>query len=163
MLTYARNYETASGGGLSGFLHYIAQVSARGKDFQPGTAVSGSEDVVAIKTIHKSKGLEFPFVFLAESETDFNHQDDRAAFQFLQEYGFGFRLQDPTVYTRYKTLPYAAISMQRESYAKSEELRLLYVALTRAKDKLFLPLRLNDARKKNRHFALVQPLPHPAG
>ena len=148
MLTYARNYETASGGGLSGFLHYIAQVSARGKDFQPGTAVSGSEDVVAIKTIHKSKGLEFPFVFLAESETDFNHQDDRAAFQFLQEYGFGFRLQDPAVYTRYKTLPYAAISMQRESYAKSEELRLLYVALTRAKDKLFLPLRLNDARKK---------------
>ena len=148
MLTYARNYETASGGGLSGFLHYIAQVSARGKDFQPGAAVSGSEDVVAIKTIHKSKGLEFPFVFLAESETLFNSQDDKASYQFLQEYGFGFRLQDPAAYTRYRTLPYAAISMQRESYAKSEELRLLYVALTRAKDKLFMPLRLDDTRKK---------------
>lgn len=148
MLTYAQNYETASGGGLSGFLHYIARVSAQGKDFQPGASVSGSEDVVAIKTIHKSKGLEFSFVFLAESETPFSTQDQRGQFQFLQEYGFGFRLQNPADYTRYKTLPYAAISLRRESYAKSEELRLLYVALTRAKDKLFLPLRLDDARKK---------------
>lgn len=145
LLSHARNYETNLGGGISGFLRYLDRIFENKSDIERGTVVSGSEDVVAIKTIHKSKGLEFPFVFLAETNRKFNTSEKSDIFQFAPTIGFGFRMQDPEALTRFKTLPYALIADHNARLARSEDLRLLYVALTRAKDKLFIPLVCSEA------------------
>ncbi len=158
LITYARSYETNLGGGISGFLRYIAQLSANGGDFAKAATVSGSEDVVSIKTIHKSKGLEFPFVFLVETDTAFNRMDEREVFQFNQKLGLGFRLQNRETCSRYVTLPFSVMQAQNHKTAVSEELRLLYVALTRAKDRLFLPLRIQTAEAQR--YAAILAMTH---
>lgn len=148
LLAHARGYETNTGGGLGGFLRYIDCISALGKDMQEGAVVSGSEDVVTVKTIHGSKGLEFPFVFLADSARVFSVKEKSAPYQFAQSLGFGFRMQTPAAFERFVTMPYALILTHNESLSKSESMRLLYVALTRAKDRLFLPLCCDGASCK---------------
>lgn len=140
LLSHARNYESNLGGGISGFLRYLDRIFENKSDMERGAVVSGSEDVVAIKTIHKSKGLEFPFVFLAETNRKFNPAEKTDQYQFAPIIGFGFRMQDPETLTRFRTMPFALISDHNSRLARSEDIRLLYVALTRAKDKLFIPL-----------------------
>lgn len=154
LLEYAKIYQESSDEGLTGFLRYIDRISKIGKDFKPGNSVSTSEDVVMIKTIHKSKGLEFPFVFLCETQSSFNSEDSKKNIRFSFEEGIGFRLQNREKYEKYKTLPFTAIDYQKNSEAVNEEMRLLYVALTRAREQLFIPINLNPSlRKKMSEYA----------
>ena len=154
LLEYAKIYQESSDEGLTGFLRYIDRIIKIGKDFKPGNAVSSSEDVVVIKTIHKSKGLEFPFVFLCETVTSFNSEDSKKNIRFSFEEGIGFRIQNREKYEKYKTLPFMAIDCQKNAEAVNEEMRLLYVALTRAREQLFIPIDLNkNVRKKMSEYA----------
>ncbi len=154
LLEYAKIYQESSDEGLTGFLRYIDRIIKIGKDFKPGNSVSTSEDVVMIKTIHKSKGLEFPFVFLCETVSEFNREDSNKNIRFSFEEGIGFRLQNREKYEKYKTLPFTAIDFQKNAEATNEEMRLLYVALTRAREQLFIPIDLNKSmRKKMSEYA----------
>ena len=147
LLEYAKMYQEASNEGLSGFLRYIDKMVKVNGDFRQGQTVSTSEDVVMIKTIHKSKGLEFPFVFLCQTHSLFNVADSRKNIQLNFESGIGFRLQNRREFQRYPTLPFNVINKMNMSDSLSEELRLLYVALTRAKEKLFIPLKIGKSQK----------------
>ena len=154
LLEYAKNYEENQNGGLSGFLRYIASVSANGGDLKRAGTVSLNDDVVTVKTIHKSKGLEFPFVFLCRTSSSFNSIDQRNQVQMSFSDGIGFKIQDKKQLKSYMTLPFIAVREQNRMNNMSEEMRLLYVALTRAKEKLFVTFDINEKSiKKMKSFA----------
>lgn len=148
LLEYAGSYQESSDEGLGGFLRYIDRTVRMNGDFKQGQTVSASDDVVVIKTIHKSKGLEFPFVFLCETQVQFNRQDSLKNLQLNFESGIGFRLQNRREFKRFTTLPFEVINNRNRNDALSEEMRLLYVALTRAREQLFIPLELGPSQIK---------------
>lgn len=144
----ARQYEATSFRGLFRFLRFIERMRESGGDLGTARALGEQEDVVRIMSIHKSKGLEFPVVFVAGLGKLFNQQDVRSAFLKHKELGFGPRFVDPALRISYPTLPYLAIrrTMRREMLA--EEMRILYVALTRPKEKMFLIATVANAEAK---------------
>ncbi len=102
------------------------------------SAVSGNEDVVKIMTIHKSKGLEFPVVFVSQLQNRFSIAYKSNDFIFDRELGIGIKYIDGINRIKYKTAPYDIIMDKYGAEEKSESLRLLYVALTRAREKLII-------------------------
>ncbi|MDE5946135.1 MAG: helicase-exonuclease AddAB subunit AddA [Oscillospiraceae bacterium] len=151
LMQYAKNYESnstnESGGGLSGFLRYIDIVQSNKTDFAQGKISALSENFVSIKTIHKSKGLEYPFVFLARTDIKFKTTVKKPVI-CGQNNTIGFRLNEPHILRCFKTVPFDMLAGNMKKKIISEELRLLYVALTRAKQKLFITLN-KDARNSN--------------
>ena len=99
---------------------------------------------VTIMTVHRSKGLEFPVVFVAGTSHQFNTADTRNAVLFHRKLGIGLTLRSPSGTNRYRTLPYAALSQAIRAETLSEEMRILYVALTRAQDALFITVPLKN-------------------
>ena len=89
-------------------------------------------------TIHKSKGLEFPVVFLCDTARQFNRADSKGSMLLHPELGFGPKLTDPERGIEYPTLAHNALRMRLDREMLSEEMRLLYVALTRARERLFV-------------------------
>ncbi|MHA7962717.1 helicase-exonuclease AddAB subunit AddA [Paenibacillus sp. CAU 1782] len=144
----ARQYEATSFRGLFRFLRFIERMRDSGGDLGTARALGEQENVVRIMSIHKSKGLEFPVVFVAGLGKLFNQQDLRSSFLKHKELGFGPRIIDPEDRISYPSLPFLAIrrALRREMLA--EEMRILYVALTRPKEKLFLVGTVSDLAKK---------------
>ena len=149
LLQYAKQYEEntdAAHNGVSGFLRYIDWLLDSGNDFQQTSLTAGVENAVAVKTMHRSKGLEYPFVFLGKLESPFSTEDSRKNAVFSEKGLVGFCIKNPENYTRAKTMPFAVLEQENRNASRSEELRLLYVAMTRAKQQLFLPLNLKKVR-----------------
>lgn len=144
----ARQYEATSFRGLFRFLRFIERMRDSGGDLGTARALGEQEDVVRIMSIHKSKGLEFPVVFVAGMGKLFNQQDIRSAFLKHKQLGFGPRYVDPTLRVSYPTLPYLAIRRTMRMEMLAEEMRILYVALTRPKEKMFLVATVSDAEAK---------------
>lgn len=149
LTAYAHTFEENRGGGLAAFLRWVDAVLARRSDLDAGSVPAGTENVVQIKTIHASKGLEAPFVILAGCDNGFSAKDASSVFQFHAALGLGFQLHDPQTVSKGKTLPWMAIYQQNRREMLSEELRLLYVALTRAREYLILPLPYTEGHRKN--------------
>lgn len=131
-------YENTSYKGLFHFVRYIDELQKYDVDFGEADMVGENEDVVRIMSIHKSKGLEFPVVFACGLGRNFNRQDTRSRMVLHPELGIGIdwidgerRIKTPTILKR-------AIAKRIELENLGEELRVLYVALTRAKEKLIL-------------------------
>lgn len=141
---YIKNYETSSGGGLNGFLRYIDSLKSHKKDLPSAATVSASADAVQIFTIHKSKGLEFPFVFLCRGSKGFNKEDLKEQTLFDRRLGIAFKVKCREKLQKYSTLPFAVLKKQKERELVSEEMRLLYVALTRARERLFVTVPMGD-------------------
>lgn len=153
LLQYARQYEVNiaqnNSGGITGFLRYIDHMREKGGDFKQASASKSSDSAVSIKTMHGSKGLEFPFVFVCETNTPFSKLDALKKMQCTDSGRAGFRLQNPETLEKYQSIFHRDILKEKQMQLRSEEMRLLYVALTRAKQKLFLPLRYGETAKKN--------------
>ncbi|MBD1380625.1 helicase-exonuclease AddAB subunit AddA [Metabacillus arenae] len=143
----ARQYESTSFRGVFRFLRFIERMQDRGDDLGAARALGEKEDVVRLMTIHSSKGLEFPVVFAAGLSRQFNMMDLNKKYLLDKELGFGTKLIDPRLRISYPTLPLIAIKKKMKIELLSEELRVLYVALTRAKEKLYLLGTLKDAEK----------------
>lgn len=134
---YAAAY-SQSGGALSGFLRYLDRLTQRGSDL-PGAAVSsGAGDTVRVMSIHRSKGLEFPVVLLCDTAKSFNRQDLRDQTILHPQLGFACMRRDRRLGIQFTTVPMEALKLENERSMLSEELRVLYVALTRAKEKLII-------------------------
>lgn len=154
LLEYANSYESVSGGGIGGFIRYIDRISESNGDFKSAGGGSSAQNSVSIKTMHKSKGLEFPFVFIAETDTAFSKLDERKQYQFSADMGIGMRLQNKEKYERFRTVPYEVINSYNKNKAIGEEMRIMYVALTRAKERLFITLDISDkAAQKASEYA----------
>ncbi len=134
---YANKYDNSLYYGISGFLDYINELSSGDRQISD-TAVNGDEDAVSFITVHKSKGLEFKVCFLAGTEKQFRGLKNASEITFLRGNGLYFRLKDRVRFTSFDPLcNINAVDIERES-AIGEELRKLYVALTRAKERLYI-------------------------
>ncbi|MDU5141452.1 MAG: helicase-exonuclease AddAB subunit AddA [Paenibacillus dendritiformis] len=148
----ARQYESSSIRGLFRFLRFIDRMRDTGGDLGTARALGEREDVVRIMTIHKSKGLEFPVVIVAGLSKRFNQQDLNASFLMHKQLGFGPKYVDEEKRVAYPTLPNLAIRRQMRLELLAEEQRVLYVALTRPKEKLILIGTVQDAEKSIRKW-----------
>lgn len=134
----ARQYEAGNFRGLFRFLRFLESLQDAGQDLGVATTVSEADDVVRIMSIHKSKGLEFPVVFLASMQKKFNSRDLTETMLLHKDGGIGLKGYYPEYRVLYGALPWLYARGLSDLAAKAEEERILYVAMTRARDKLFL-------------------------
>ena len=133
-----RQYEEAGFRGLFRYLQLMDKMKEDGLDLAPAKVVSEKEDVVRIMSIHKSKGLEFPVVFVADMGKAFNRRDTQDQILFHNRLGIGLKQYDPEWRMSYPTLIWSGIAAQLRWEGTAEEERILYVAMTRARDQLIL-------------------------
>lgn len=152
LLEKAAAYEKTSYKGLFHFVRYIDELQKYDVDFGEADMVGENEDVVRIMSIHKSKGLEFPIVIVSGMGKNFNKQDTQSKMVLHPELGIGLDYMDGKKRIKSPTIAKKAIAKQIELENLGEELRVLYVALTRAKEKLILTGTLKDAPEKLEFF-----------
>ncbi len=139
LIDRATDFEATNARGLSSFVEFIKKLGDINKDLSTATTLGENENVVRVITIHKSKGLEYPIVFVAGVGKMFNLEDSTRAKLFMhREFGIGAHRTPKNSLLKVKTLATQAVSKKILDESISEELRLLYVALTRAEEKLFL-------------------------
>lgn len=134
----AKQYESASFKGLYNFICFIDRLKLNSGDLSAAKVIGENDNVVRIMSIHKSKGLEFPVVFLSGTGKQFNKQDLNDSILIHQDLGFGPKFIDSVNRIEYPTLAKEALKLKLETELISEEMRVLYVALTRAKEKLII-------------------------
>ncbi len=132
----ARTYQRTAWGGLYGFLNYFSAFLEKGES--PNSGFHGAENAVKVMTIHKSKGLEFPVVFLCSTGGQFTLKDLQSPLFYHKEVGFAARLYDAQSGNMKNTAPVSALKLLTEQDLKEENIRTLYVALTRAKERLYV-------------------------
>ncbi|MDE5853588.1 MAG: PD-(D/E)XK nuclease family protein, partial [Ruminococcus sp.] len=149
LIQYARNYETFAAsdgsGGISGFLRHIDRI-LENDDYNQSNVPSSTGDYVKVQTLHKSKGLEYPFVFMCELSSGFKKQIDSVICSDNGE--MGFTLYDKNFVRKYKTFQHVMLTEDNKHDSRSEEMRLLYVGLTRARQQLFINLNCNEKSVK---------------
>lgn len=143
----AKQYEKASFKGLFNFINFIDKVKTSSGDMGSAKLIGESENVIRIMSIHKSKGLEFPVVFLCGTGKKFNLQDLNNSILLHQDIGIGPKYIDKDRKIEYNTIAQEAIKIQSKKETISEEMRVLYVALTRAKEKLIITGLSKDLQK----------------
>ena len=143
LLEYAGKYEESGHGGLSGFLRFLDRLERKKADLAVAQTPGELGDAVRVMSIHRSKGLEFPVCVLAGCSRRFNKE--RGEVLLHPELGLGVRLPDEETGVRYDVLPRQAAALELDRDEMSEELRVLYVAMTRAKQKLILLAGVKDA------------------
>lgn len=139
----AKNYEKNSYKGLFNFVNYIQKISLK-SDISEAKLISEDANVVKIMSIHKSKGLEFPIVFLANTNKKFNFRADDSNLVLHQKLGFGAVVYDMDKKTSFNSIMKKKIEKFKKNEQIAEEMRLLYVAMTRAKEKLIITGRVKD-------------------
>jgi len=139
----AKNYEKNSYKGLFNFVNYIQKISLK-SDISEAKLISEDANVVKIMSIHKSKGLEFPVVFLANTNKKFNFRADDSNLVLHQKLGFGPVVYDMDKKTSFNSIMKKKIEKFKKNEQIAEEMRLLYVAMTRAKEKLIITGRVKD-------------------
>lgn len=165
---YARQFGGFRRQGLYRFLRFIDGLRDAGEDLEPGTAAAPSGDVVRVMTIHRSKGLEFPVVILGELGKRFNLADARGRILFDRQLGLALDAVDLDRRISYPTLAHRLVSKSILAESLAEELRIFYVALTRAKERIVLvgsqPLKkLDTLRERLKDHAGPLPLPDRLG
>ena len=144
----AKQFETASFKGLYNFINFIEKLKLSSGDLGSAKLIGENDDVIRIMSIHKSKGLEFPVVFLANTGKQFNLMDLNKNILLHQELGIGVKYINYDKQVQYDTLSKSAIRSKVFTETLSEEMRILYVALTRAKEKLYITGTMNDYEKE---------------
>ncbi len=143
----ARRFEQNGFRGLSAFVRMLDRAERKGNEISEAPAF-GAEDAVRIMSIHHSKGLEFPFVFIAGMGRSFNRESTTDHLLLHAEMGVGFKRRDPDRLIQWNTLPRLAVSLTITKSERAEELRVLYVAMTRAKEKLCMVMTLRSPEKR---------------
>ncbi len=135
---YAMNFENGGSKGISAFVSYLDKLEKSGTDLPPAAVTnSDSDNVVHIMTIHSSKGLEFPLCIIANTAREFK-SDTKNNVLLHSKLGFASKRRDTELMCSYSTLPRDAASLEVKRSEMSEEIRVLYVAMTRAKEQLIM-------------------------
>lgn len=132
----ARDFDQGNFRGLSAFVRYIDRLESEKKDWTTTPLLSGGGDAVSVMTMHSSKGLEFPIVFLAHLMGSFNDEDTTKRLLLHGRVGAAVSGYDPDTMSTFRTVSQNGVVTAMKRTAAAEELRLLYVAMTRAKEKL---------------------------
>ena len=154
----AGSFESDGYRGLHSFVLWFKRLAQKGDE--PNLSAGGGS-AVSIMTIHKSKGLEFPVVFLCDYSRRFNVRDTTKAVLIHPELGCGSKVMDARLGAKYPSLAHNAIKrrLTRETY--SEELRIMYVALTRAKERLYITAAMKEPEKKLSDLSAKLTVPMP--
>ena len=145
----AKQFEQASFKGLYNFINFIDKLKIGSNDMGSAKLIGENDDVIRIMSIHKSKGLEFPVVFLSNVNKQFNMQNIRTDKILIHnELGIGMKYINHEIQVEYDTNAKTAVKNLLEIESISEEMRILYVALTRAKEKLFITGFCKDFNKQ---------------
>ena len=143
----AKEYEKISFKGLFNFIRYLERVRKSDSDLSSAKIIGENENVVRIMSIHKSKGLEFPVVIISRTDKKFNQKDLNDSILLHQDIGFGPQYINYERKIEYTTAAKEAIKIKTKEESIAEEMRILYVALTRAKEKLIITGVENDLEK----------------
>lgn len=152
-------YEKTAFRGLFRFLRFIDRMRTRGDDLGTAKSIGEKDDVVRLVTIHSSKGLEYPVVFVAGMGRPFNKMDFHNPYLFDQDFGLAVKAIDPENRITYTSLPFLALKEKKELEMRAEEMRVLYVAMTRAKERLILVGSVKNWRKTLENWQDAQSLP----
>ena len=159
----AKGFESSGFRGLFRFLRFVESLRDSNQDMAVANVVTEADDVVRLMTIHKSKGLEFPVVFLSGVQKKFNTMDFNSPLLVDKNGGIGLKGYYPDIRVSYPSMPWLYCKSIKSDAMKAEEQRIFYVALTRARDKLFLTGYINKEIKKEKgvgahikHAALTQ-------
>lgn len=155
LIEKAEQYENTNMKGLFHFVKYIENIKKAEEEEGSAKLLSESDNLVRVMTIHKSKGLEFPVVFVSDMGKEFNMTDTRSDVVMHQKLGLGFNYMDLKNRTVYATLSKTALAEIIKQEMLSEELRVLYVAMTRAKEKLILTGYVKNLQKKLEEWSEV--------
>ena len=159
----AKEYEKISFKGLFNFIIFMEKVGTSNNDLAAARVIGENDDVVRIMSIHKSKGLEFPIVFLCGTSKGFNLRDMSEKIILDNQIGIGVNYLSDGI--EFPTLTKEAIKIKSRKEAVSEEMRILYVALTRAKDKLIVTGTSKNVQKElddkineiNKYYKFIKP------
>ena len=149
LIELASNFYSYAGNTLNSYIKYVDNLKDKQDNSSSAAKIIGeNENVVRIMTIHKSKGLEFPIVILADCAKGYNFKDARQQKVLLHHsYGIGIDVVNQNLGVTYPSVIKQSVKSVIEKETKSEEMRLLYVALTRAKEKLYLFVTVSDFEK----------------
>lgn len=144
----AKKFESMSYSGIFNFVNYIERMKQKNANLSEAKMIADDFNMVRLMSIHKSKGLEFPVVIVADCAKGFNFTPDHHKISFHQEMGYGPMLFDKSKKIKYESLYRKIISRKKMYEQISEEMRLLYVAMTRAKEKLIFTSVVKNMDKK---------------
>ena len=147
LLEHSRNYQSSGNKGLCGFIRFIDKLEEQKNDLAAASSISESANVVKVMSIHRSKGLEFPICIVAGCSRKFNKEFKKENVILHPHLGLGIKLRDTDLGVQYTTIPREAIMIETERTQMSEELRVLYVAMTRAKENLIIVTSLKEPEK----------------
>ncbi|MDF2612934.1 MAG: ATP-dependent helicase/nuclease subunit [Clostridia bacterium] len=151
---YAGEFENNHHGKLFSFIQYLDKLKETSDGLGEAKLMGDNENLVRIMSIHKSKGLEFGIVFLCDTGKKFNNKDISNTILLHSKLGLAPEYIDQEEHVKYPTIPKLAVKTQIISENISEEMRVLYVALTRAKEKLFITGTVSDFTKKAKKWSL---------
>lgn len=147
LLEKTEEYENGSHRGLFYFIRYVEDLKTAEAETSSAKLPTEGEERIRVMTIHKSKGLEFPVVFVSDMGKSFNELDLRSAVLLHRKWGCGMDAVDIEKRVSYRTLAKRALAEAIKEENLAEEMRVLYVALTRAKEKLILTGTVKDLEK----------------
>lgn len=145
---YAQKFESGGRQGLNAFVRFVVKLQENKQDFESASPSTQLENTVKIMSIHSSKGLEFPVVFICDTSKKFNKQDIRSKTILHSQLGFACKRRNNALSKEFTTIPLEALKLETEKSMLSEELRILYVALTRAKERIFITGTIKNPEKK---------------
>ncbi len=158
---YARCYEAESFRGVHALCHLVREVEADDANKQPKYSEKLDLSGIRLMTIHASKGCEFDYVFLPGLSGKFNDKDETKALLYEKDLGIALRLREKDSLVRYDTLLRRALSQKIRENRYDEEMRILYVALTRAKKQLILSAVVKDRQAAEKFLEPIEPCHHP--
>ena len=149
-------FEGTSYKGLFNFVRYIEQIEKYEIDFGEANLMDEQMDVVTLMSMHKSKGLEFPIVFVAGTGTQINRKPISENVLYHSDWGIGVEEINPDRRTKSSTLLKNAIAEKLHAELDAEEMRVLYVAMTRAKEKMIITGSVSNLEKRLYHFEMLK-------
>lgn len=148
LISFADNFDKGDNVGLTSFIRYIDKIIESDKSVESASAVLSGENAVSIMSIHHSKGLEFPICIFAGASRIYNKQDLSDKLLLNTKFGFGLKRHNEENLYQFQSIPYSVIKNKNSFELMSENLRVLYVAMTRAKEQFITFVTCNDIEKK---------------
>lgn len=148
LISFAQSFDNGVNVGMTAFVRYIDKIISSDKSIDSASLTAGSENAVTIMSVHHSKGLEFPVCIFAGTNRIYNKADLSDKLLLNTNYGLGIKCHNEEQLYQYKSIPYAVIKDKNTVELMSENLRVLYVALTRAKEQFITFITCDNLESK---------------
>lgn len=148
LISFADNFDKGDNVGLTSFIRYIDKIIASDRSVESAPLSVSGEDAVSIMSIHHSKGLEFPICIFAGAARRYNKSDLSEKLLLNTKYGFGLKCHNEEKLYQFQTIPYCVIKNKNSFELMSENLRVLYVAMTRAKEQFITFITVDDIESR---------------